>query len=187
MNKNFKNRLALLMAVIVALSAFAFVGCANDAANTDTEKNTTTTTVADNTKDDGASAPTEEPATSVTTPEKVDYTLAKVYKPYKAFKDGKEVSLETVFGHGYAQYGDELVFNPDGTFSAYIGVTAGADASTGTYSLTLNSNNTPEVELHYNNDKVENAVIVTLGINNNAVELQMIKYDYYILFKDVNN
>ena len=172
MIKSFKNKLALLLAVVVAFSSFALFGCGNDKAD-DTK---TTTSANENT------SATEDEVADVTEEEKVP-TLAKVYKPSQAFQNGKEVHLDTVFGTGYAQYGDELVFNEDGTFTAYIGVTAGADSSTGTYKIV----GTTGLELCYNNDKTESAVLTTVDVNNNVVDLRLEKNDYYIIFVSENN
>ena len=184
MNKSFRNKLALLMAVMVAFCSFSFVGCvyvSNDEATADEAAVTTTESKNDSEVSDG------DAAGVVTTPDKKDYVLAKVYKPFQAFKDGEEVNLDTVFGKGYAQYGDELVFNTDGTFTAYIGVNAGADSTTGTYELRLTNNDVPEIELCYNNDTKEIAAVTTINVDNNVVELRLEKNGYYILFKDVNN
>lgn len=181
MNKLFKNKLALIMVVMMAFCSFSFVGCTTLKKYNETADETTTVAT---TQDE---ATTDEPATFVPAPTEKDFTLAKVYKPYTAFTDGKEVSLETIYGTGYVKYGDELTFNTDGTFTAYIGVTAGNDSSTGTYKLRLTNNSQPEIELCYNNDTTTVASVVTLDVDNNVVEFRLEQNGSYILFKDANN
>ena len=175
MKKIFTNKLAILMVLVMAFSCFALFGCSN-ADGTDTT--TTTTAAADDAQQNNDASTGDEAANVATTAPAEVKVLGKVYKPYLARKDGKDVDLETVFGTGYAKHGDELVLNDDGTFTAYIGVTAGPDAATGTYEYNEQSN----IVLKYNNDKTEEAVIVTYGENGSVQEFRILKGDVYVLF-----
>lgn len=168
MTKIIKKTLALVMAILMVVTCFALVGCDKDS----DEKTTTTAT---NATQDEASAD-EVPAT--TAPVVKTSLLGKIYKPTEAFKNGESVNLETVFGTGYAKHGDELVFNEDGTFTAYIGVTAGPDASTGTYEVKSGS----EVVLTYNNDKTETATAVTFNVDETIQQLRIAKGDVFVIF-----
>ena len=182
MNKLFTKKLALVMALMLALCSFVFVGCNKEE---EKEANTTTTTVAAASEDEVATNAEGEVVTNaegeVVTIIKTEDTapvLAKKYKPTEAYKDGESVSLDVVFGKDYAKHGDEMVFNEDGTFTAYIGVTGKPESAKGTYKLVGNS----AIELSYDNDKIETATLITFDLDNNVVEFKIIKNDYHVIF-----
>lgn len=174
MNKIFTKTLSIVMALLMVFACFALVGCSKD------EDDNTKTTAANSDNGDAQGTADEVPATTAAVVKSA--ALGKVYKPTMAFKnvDGisEEISLETVYGTGYAKHGDELVFNDDGTFTAYIGVTAGPETVTGTYEFKSAS----EIVLTYNNDKVETATAISFDINDDIQEFRLAKGDYYIIF-----
>lgn len=169
MNKTIKKTLALVMAILMVVTCFALVGCDKD------EDEKTTTSATETSTNDEATVD-EIPAT--TAPVVKKSVLGKIYKPTEAFRNGESVNLETVYGTGFAKHGDELVFNEDGTFTAYIGVTAGPDASTGTYEIKSGS----EVVLTYNNDKTEAATAVTFNVDETIQQLRIAKGDVFVIF-----
>ncbi|MBE6737245.1 MAG: copper resistance protein NlpE [Ruminococcaceae bacterium] len=173
MNKIFTKTLSIVMALLMVFTCFALVGCAKS-----DEDNSKTTAATEATKatDDAQSTADEVPAT--TAPVVKKSVLGKIYKPTEAFKNGENVNLETVYGTGYAKHGDELVFNEDGTFTAYIGVTAGPETTTGTYEIKSAS----EIVLTYNNDKIETATAVTFNIDETIQQLRIAKNDVFVIF-----
>ncbi len=172
MNKMIKKTLALVMAILMVVTCFALVGCTND------EDEATTTNAATENATTQATAD-EVPAT--TAPVVKKSVLGKTYKPTEAFKNGESVGLDSVYGSAFAEHGGELVFNEDGTFTAYIGVTAGPDASTGTYEIKSGS----EIVLTYKNDKTETATAVTFNVDETIQQLRIAKDDVFVIFTRV--
>ena len=173
MNKSFRKTLAIVLAAVLMLTAFA--GCS--LLNKESDAKTSTSDEAS--VDEVATVAVDETVPVTEVPK--DPVLAKVYKPTAAYKDGKEVSLDTIFGKGYAEYGDEFSFYEDGTFTKYIGVTANPDSVTGTYKFL----STTEIELTFNNDKTDSVTVITTDVDNNAVEIKMIINDCHVIFEQV--
>ena len=185
MTKLFTKKLALVMALLMVFSSFALFGCGKDDSADD--GNTTAATETDTNKDSSTTADevttdsvTEDVITVTSAEDAEPIKLAKSYKPAQAFKSGEEVGLDVVFGSGYKEYGGELVFNEDGTFSAAFGVTAGPDTTTGTYKIVPD---TATIELVYNNDTTETASLITTDLENNVIELSIVKDGYTVIFK----
>ncbi len=94
------------------------------------------------------------------------------YKPYKAIESEttKEISLATVFGSAYSQYGGELKLNEDNTFSLYVGI-SNSDDSKGTFNLEDNKikatfNNGEEKEFLISNENGATVIMVPMGLYN---------------------
>lgn len=112
--------------------------------------------------------------------EKKFAVLKESYKPAMAFdQTGKSVELTKVYGSAFKEYGGELCFNEDGTFTAYIGVYANANNVTGTYKVLSMT----EIQLNYNNDTTQNAVITATDMEGNAVEIRIVESDYNVIFQ----
>jgi len=189
MIKIFKNKMALVMALVMVLSSFALFGCATDEAKDDnaTTAATEQTTTNDGTVADSSPDFAESDGQPATAPQTVNgSTILKKYTPSAAFEgngSGTPVALETVFGTAYKKYNDGLTFNDDGTFTMSIGVTAGPDTTNGTYKITSASN----IELTFNNDKKFEGVVITVDGNGIAKELRITVNDYYVIFTQSAN
>lgn len=68
------------------------------------------------------------------------YDIAHNWKPSTATKDGKEISLQEIYGTGI-QYGGFLTLNKDNTYSRLIGITSDEVEKdlTGTYEIKANT------------------------------------------------
>lgn len=134
-------------------------------------------------KKDGNDATADEAttvATQPTTEGKKFAVLKETYKPAMAFDlTGEPVDLTQVYGSGYKEYGGELSFKEDGTFTAFIGVYGNADSVTGTYTVLSMS----EIELKFNNDTTKTAVITATDVDGNAVEIRLPQSDYNVIFQ----
>lgn len=94
------------------------------------------------------------------------------YKPYKAIEieTEKEVTLATVFGTAYSQYGGELTLNEDNTFSLYVGI-SNSDDSEGTFTLEDDNikavfNSGEEKEFVVAQENEVTVIIVPMGLYN---------------------
>lgn len=161
MKKLFNSKkIALILAVMLMLSCMVFAGCNGD---TDTATGDEVTT------------------TATTEATKSENEIYAKFKPTEAFKDGEAVDLETVFGTGYAKYGDELILYNDGTFTAYIGISSNPDATRGTYAIGDYS----EIELLYDNDTTETATAVTFDVKDEVQQIRILKGEVYVIFTRV--
>ena len=161
MKKLFSSKkIALILAVMLMLSCMVFAGCSGDADTATPDEETTA-------------------ATEATRSENEIYAK---FKPTEAFKEGEAVDLETVFGTGYAKYGDELVLYNDGTFTAYIGVSSNLDATKGTYAIGDYS----EITLQYDNDTTEEATAVTFDVKNEVQQIRILKGEVYVIYSRVD-
>lgn len=162
MKKLFNSKkIALVLALMLMLSCMVFAGCIGDADTATGDEATTTEATQAATKSE-------------------DEIYAK-FKPTEAFKNGEAVSLETVYGTGYAEYGDELILYNDGTFTAYIGVTGNPDSVKGTYAIGDYS----EITLQYDNDTTETATAVTFDVKEEVQQIRILKGEVYVIFTRV--
>ncbi len=159
---------ALLMALLMVVSCVMLSACSK--------------------KNEGTSTPDEAPATADSAPvtntvaqdEKKFAVLKESYKPAMAFdQTGESVELTQVYGSAFKEYGGELCFKEDGTFTAYIGVYGNANNVTGTYKVLSMT----EIQLNYNNDTTQNAVITATDVDGNAVEIRIVESDYNVIFQ----
>lgn len=74
------------------------------------------------------------------------------WKPYKAEQNGDEIPLNSIYGSGIS-YGGELILNPDGTYTEFIGIYSSdvLDDLQGKYGI----NNSQRVQLTTNNGKIK--------------------------------
>lgn len=155
---------------LISVIAFVFVfclvfsGCTPkpvDNTEPDTQNTTASETVADTTA-------TTEAATSET----AEYTisLADSYRPAKAYDAaGNEIDIYTVYGSSLRDYGGSLCFKADGTFTTFIGVFGNVNNESGTYKILSDT----EIQMLYNNDKTETAVVTKVDSEGVVTELRM--------------
>ncbi|MBQ1977854.1 MAG: hypothetical protein II225_03820 [Ruminococcus sp.] len=159
------KKIAFLLAVVLMLSCFMLTACNNKG---------------DDATADEAAAATADEVQSVTVAEKEFASLKDSYKPAMAFdKEGNSVDLTTVYGSSFKETEAELCFKKDGTFTAFIGAYANEDSVTGTYKVKSQT----EIEMLYNNDKTQYAVITVIDVDVNAVEIRLPVGDYNVIFQ----
>ena len=164
MKKHLTNKkIALVLAVMLMLCSLMLTACNGDAGATADEATTAATT-----------------APAVTIADKEFASLKESYKPAMAFDmEGNSVDLTTVYGSSFSEYGGELCFKKDGTFTAFIGAYKNNDSVTGTYKVLSQS----EIEMTFNNDTTQNAVITVIDVNVEAVEIRLTVGDYNVIFQ----
>ena len=164
MNNKMRRTIALMLALLMTVCCVMLTACSKKGNDNSASADETSTTVV------------TQPATEG----KKFATLASSYKPAMAFDlTGNPVELTQVYGSGFKEYGGELSFKDDGTFTAFIGVYGNADAVTGTYTVLSMS----EIELKFNNDTTKTAVITATDVEGNAVEIRIQQSDYNVIFQ----
>lgn len=166
--KNLLNnkKIAFLLAVMMMLSCFMLTACNGDGDEA--------------TADEATTAATVDEAQPVSIADKEFASLKDSYKPAMAFDtEGNPVDLTTVYGSSFKETEGELCFKKDGTFTAFIGAYANEDSVTGTYKVKSQT----EIEMVYNNDKTQNAVITVIDVDVNAVEIRLPVGDYNVIFQ----
>ncbi|MDP4120320.1 MAG: hypothetical protein Q8876_04585 [Bacillota bacterium] len=151
-----KNKFIVLLAIVIV---FAFYGCnnKNNGNNTDSQAQTSVEQTTVTTTDAPTTAPTEiatNAATSAPSPTVAvssstassasstkNASVVGKWKPYAAVNanTNKSESLSSIYGTAYTQYGGELTFNSDKTFSIWIGVSATDGSGEGTYKISGNT------------------------------------------------
>ena len=118
-----------------------------------------------------------EPVTTESSPSELK--LAENYLPVKAFDfDGNEVGLDKVYGSGFREHGGYLSFKEDGTFTTFIGVFGNIDKESGTYKIISDT----EIEMTFNNDTAEIAVVTQVDSDGNVTELRMPHRSHEVVF-----
>ncbi|MBQ8000164.1 MAG: hypothetical protein IJ298_02970 [Ruminococcus sp.] len=163
-----RKLLCLVFAVLIIICSAMFTACApKDTDPTVPSTDATTTQV----------TTTAEPVT--TTAATVQLKLSASYIPTKAFdSNGAEASVYTVYGSSFRDYGGSLCFKEDGTFTTFIGVFGNVDNESGTYKIISDT----EIEMLYNNDKTETAIITQVDSEGNVVELKMPHRSFDVVF-----
>ncbi len=166
---NNKNRFIIFaITLLLIVCFFMFTACTpKEPDNTQPSTEITTTVPATETV-----APTTEKTAS-------ELTLSASYIPTKAFdKNGSEVSIYTVYGSSLREYGGSLSFKEDGTFTTFIGVFGNVNNESGTYKTISDT----EIEMTYNNDTTEIAVVTQTDSDGNVTELRMPHRNYDVVF-----
>lgn len=99
----------------------------------------------------------------------IDVNLFGTYRPYKAFYNKEEVSLQHIYGTGFSTYGGELVLKDDGTYTEFIGISSidNINGLQGTYEIF--DTNIIQLTNHNNETKY---IICTLDSSSNIVLIE---------------
>ncbi len=166
---NTRRFLCCLISVLLIVCCALFTAC-TPAEVDSTEPSAETTTVVTTTAE-------TEPVT--TESKTANITLSASYVPAKAFdKNGSEVGLDSVYGSGLRDYGGSLCFKEDGTFTTFIGVYGNVNNESGTYKIISDT----EIEMTYNNDTTETAVVTQTDSDGNVTELRMPHRNHDVVF-----
>ncbi|MBE6735009.1 MAG: hypothetical protein E7563_06695 [Ruminococcaceae bacterium] len=168
--KNLNKLISLILVAVIC--CFAFAGCTPK--NVDETQPTETENVA-------ASDVTTTTVTEPVTSETAEYTisLSASYRPAKAYNaSGEEVDIYTVYGTALRDYGGSLCFKEDGTFTTFIGVYGNVNNESGTYKILSDT----EIQMVYNNDKTETAVVTQVDSEGVVTELKMPHRSYDVVF-----
>lgn len=165
---NKTGKLALLLALLITVCCVMLTAC-NNTASTSTADEAETTTAA-------ATEAQTEAATG-----KAQLALIKEsYAPAMAFDtEGNSVELTQVYGSSFVEYGGELCFKEDGTFTTFIGTYGNANNESGTYTIISAS----EIEMKFNNDTTEIAVVTATDVEGNAVEIRLYHRGFNVIFQ----
>lgn len=166
------NKFASALLVFI-ICCFSFAGCAPKNVD-DTQPSATETTVAVTDEVTTASVPfTDEAA-------EYHISLSESYRPVKAYNaSGEEVDIYTVYGTSFRDYGGSLCFKEDGTFTTFIGVYGNVNNESGIYKILSDT----EIQMVYNNDKIETAVVTQVDSQGVVTELRMPHRSFDVVFE----
>lgn len=169
---NKRKALCLLISVFLIISCLAFSACTPKTPdNTDPATEDISVTTIPTEAETTAPETTADTSTSI--------KLSASYIPSKAFdENGSEVSIYVVYGSSLRDSGGSLCFNEDGTFTTYIGVFGNVNNESGTYKILSDT----EIEMLYNNDSTETAVITQVDSDGAVTELKMPHRGYEVVF-----
>ncbi len=163
------NNIKKAFALVLALMVFCCVFTACKPDNIDTTQPSENVTEQPTT--------TAEPVT--TQGEVASIKLLSSYAPVRAFdSDGNEVSVQFVYGSSYRDYGGSLCFKEDGTFTTFIGAFGNVNNESGKYRIVSDT----EIEMVYNNDTIETAVVLSVDTEGNVAELRMPHRNFDVVF-----
>lgn len=167
MMSNIKRFITVVFSVMLVMCVLAFTACTpKDSVSTQPSTESTEPTTIET-----------EPVTTENTASEL--TLSASYIPQKAFDaTGSEVSIYTVYGSSLRDYGGSLCFKEDGTFTTFIGVYGNVNNESGTYKIISDT----EIEMVYNNDTTETAVITQTDSEGNITELRMPHRNHDVVF-----
>ena len=166
------NKFICIFLVFVFCS-FVFAACKPDT----TDATHPSETASEPVSEQVTIATASEPVTS----ESVQYsiTLGDSYVPVKAYDAaGVEVSVYTVYGTSLRDYGGSLCFKEDGTFTTFIGAYGNINNESGKYMIISDT----EIQMVYNNDKTEIAVVTQVDSVGVVTELRMPHRNFDVAF-----